>query len=79
MIKGLFVFESRASLGYSLNLLQKFKKIKKTSIYDIPWYVTDNSNVKKIYGWKPKKSLEKIVFDIFNWLKKDKKNLIKYF
>jgi len=57
----------------------KFKKIKKTSIYDIPWYVTDNSNVKKIYGWKPKKSLEKIVFDIFNWLKKDKKNLIKYF
>lgn len=57
----------------------KFKKVKKTSIYDIPWYITDNSKVEKIYKWKPLKDFKKIVLDIFNWLKKDQRNLIKYF
>ena len=32
MIKGLFIFESRASFGYSLNLLKKLKKSKKFAI-----------------------------------------------
>jgi GDP/UDP-N,N'-diacetylbacillosamine 2-epimerase (hydrolysing) len=35
MIKGLFVFESRASLGYSLNLVKKIKKINKIKIFSL--------------------------------------------
>ena len=34
----------------------KISSKKTTSIYDIPYYITDNSRVKKIYKWKPKKS-----------------------
>ena len=33
----------------------KISSIKNTSEYDIPYYVTDNSKVKKIYKWNPKK------------------------
>ena len=31
---------------------------KVTSIYDIPYYVTDNSKVKKIYNWNPQKKFQ---------------------
>ncbi|MDP7028441.1 MAG: 3-beta hydroxysteroid dehydrogenase, partial [Candidatus Marinimicrobia bacterium] len=34
----------------------KISPKKNTSIYDIPYYVTDNSKVKKIYKWFPKKN-----------------------
>ena len=33
----------------------KIKGIKKTSEYDIPYYVTDNSKIKRAYNWVPKK------------------------
>ncbi len=46
----------------------KIKKIKKTSIYDIPYFVTDNSKVNKIYKWKPKKNVDCILKDIYQWL-----------
>tara|TARA_E500000178_G_scaffold253941_1_gene250527 strand:+ start:2722 stop:3747 length:1026 start_codon:yes stop_codon:yes gene_type:complete len=49
-----------------------FKKIKKTSIFDIPYYVTDNSKVKKIYKWKPSRNIDKILNDIYIWLIKNK-------
>ena len=35
MIKGLFIFESRASFGYSNNLLKKLKNSKKFKIYTL--------------------------------------------
>ena len=35
MIKGLFVFESRASFGYSLNLLKKINRVKKFKIFSL--------------------------------------------
>ena len=56
-----------------------FKKIKKTSIFDIPYYVTDNSKVKKIYKWKPSRNIDKILNDIYIWLIKNKylKNYFK--
>ena len=57
----------------------KFKKISKTSIYDIPYYVSDNSKVSKMYGWKPKKDINTIVKDTYDWLSQNKKKLIKYF
>ena len=35
MIKGIFVFESRASFGYSLNLLKQINKIKNLKIFSL--------------------------------------------
>ena len=61
--------------GNRLNI----SKIKKTSIYDIPYFVTDNSKVTKTYNWRPKRNVFKTVLDTYNWLKKDKSNLIKFF
>jgi len=57
----------------------KFKKISKTSIYDIPYYISDNKKISKIYGWKPKKDINNIVKDTYDWLSQNKKTLVKYF
>ena len=54
-------------------------KIKKTSIYDIPYFVTDNSKVTRTYNWKPKRNVFKTVLDTYNWLKNGKSKLIKFF
>jgi len=50
----------------------KFKSVLKTSSYDIPYYVTDNSKLKKIYKWKPSRNIDKILKDIYNWLSNNK-------
>ena len=57
----------------------KFQKISKTSIYDIPFYISNNKKVTKTYGWKPRKNVKNIVLDIYKWLKINKKNIKKYF
>lgn len=57
----------------------KFKKVKKTSIYDIPWYCTDNSKVSKTYNWKPEKNIKDIVSDVYKWLKNNKNLIKEYF
>tara|TARA_B100000795_G_C22796625_1_gene439655 strand:+ start:1886 stop:2911 length:1026 start_codon:yes stop_codon:yes gene_type:complete len=57
----------------------KISKISKTSIYDIPYFITDNKKVTKTYGWKPEKNIIDIVNDIYKWLQNNKSNLIKYF
>ena len=51
---------------------------KNTSEYDIPYYVTDNSKVQKMYKWKPKKTIFHIVQDIYEWMLSNKKILKKY-
>ena len=56
----------------------KFKKTMKTSIFDIPYYVTDNSKIKKSYNWSPDKNIDLIIKDIFVWLT-DNKMILKYF
>ena len=56
-----------------------FKKIKKTSKYDIPYYISDNSLVSKTYKWKPKKNIQDIVKDIYFWLLKNRKMVKVYF
>ena len=61
--------------GNTLNI----SKIKKTSIYDIPYFVTNNSKVSKTYNWKPKRNIFKTVLDTYNWLKEDKFKLNKFF
>ena len=57
----------------------KFKIKPNTSIYDIPYYISNNKNVNKIYGWKPKKNIYNVVNDVFIWLKKEQNKIIKYF
>ena len=57
----------------------RITKVKKTSIYDIPYFITDNSKVIKSYNWKPKRNILNIVKDTYNWLKNNKANLVKYF
>lgn len=53
----------------------KIEKVLKTSNYDIPYFLTNNSKVKKFYKWMPKENINNIIFDIFIWLKKNKKIL----
>ena len=57
----------------------RITKVKKTSIYDIPYFITDNSKVTRIYRWKPKRNIKSIVNDTHDWLQNNKANLIKYF
>ena len=54
------------------------KKIRKTSNYDIPYFVCNNNKVNKIYNWKPKKNVEKIMKDIYLWQIENKKILRKF-
>ena len=51
---------------------------KLTSNYDIPYYITDNSKLKRIYKWEPKKNIIKIINDIYIWMKLNKNILRKY-
>ncbi len=51
---------------------------KKTSNYDIPYYVTNNSQAKKIYKWNPEKKILHIIQDMYKWMLPNKKILIKY-
>ena len=57
----------------------KISKNKKTSIYDIPYFITDNKKVSKVYKWKPKKNIYDIINDTYKWLIINKTNLIRYF
>jgi len=59
------------------NKIKIFSKMK-TSEYDVPYYITDNSKVKKIYNWSPKKSFLHIVQDVYKWMVFNKKTLKKY-
>ena len=51
----------------------KFKKISKTSIFDIPYYISNNSKVTKFYNWRPSKNVDNIIKDIYICLSKYKK------
>ena len=57
----------------------QIKRRPKTSIYDIPYFITDNKKVSRTYNWKPKRNTFDIINDTYNWLSKNKSNLIKYF
>jgi CDP-paratose 2-epimerase len=48
----------------------KISSEKENRPFDIRIYITDNSKVAKDYDWNPTKNKEKILEDIYNWLKK---------
>ena len=51
----------------------KINKKTTTSIFDIPYYVTDNKKIFKYYKWSPSKNINDILSDIYIWLKNNKK------
>ena len=55
------------------------ERLKKTSTYDIPYFVSSNNDVKKIYNWEPLENLESIFNDTISWMRKHKLELKKYF
>jgi CDP-paratose 2-epimerase len=57
----------------------KISKIPKTSIYDIPYFITNINKVSNTYNWKPRKNIIDIVRDTYEWLRNNKSNLVKYF
>lgn len=78
--------KSYTSLKNLTNLCQiitknklKISRVSKTSIYDIPYFITNNKKVSRVYNWSPKKNIIEVVTDTYNWLIKNKPNLKKYF
>ena len=57
----------------------KFGRIKSTSIYDIPYFITRNNKVKKFYNWQPILDISKIVYDIFYWALSNQKMIKNFF
>tara|TARA_Y100001970_G_C14229351_1_gene857649 strand:- start:1869 stop:2867 length:999 start_codon:yes stop_codon:yes gene_type:complete len=57
----------------------KIGSIKKTSPYDVPYYVSNINYVKKLYNWGPKRDLRKILADLYFWMKPNISILKKYF
>ena len=56
----------------------KISKNKRTSLFDIPYFVTDNSKIYKFYKWRPLHNVDRLLYDIYIWLKENK-NFKKYF
>lgn len=51
------------------------KSVKENRVADIPWYITDSSEIMKVSGWKPTYSVEMIMQDVFDWMKENDKML----
>jgi len=60
--------------GYNIDI----GKIKKTSNYDIPYFVTDNKKIYSFYKWRVKRNLDNIIKDTLEVLIKYKKLFKKY-
>ncbi len=56
----------------------RINSVLKTSIFDVPYYVSDNSKIFKNYSWKPKRNIDQIIKDIYYWLANNK-TILKYF
>lgn len=57
----------------------KISRVKKTSIYDIPYYISNNKRVTDTYDWKPKKKISDIIKDIYLWIFNNKMKLKEFF
>ena len=52
---------------------------KKTSIYDIPCFITDNKKITHTYNWTPKKNIMHVVRDTYEWMLSNKKFLQNFY
>ena len=48
------------------------KRVTENRVADIPWYITDNSAITRVSGWKPKLGVDYIINDVFDWIEKNK-------
>lgn len=55
----------------------EIQSIKETRKGDIPSYITDNSYINKEISWKPKRSVENTLTDVFDWIKSNENELKK--
>ncbi len=46
---------------------------------DVPWYLTDNGPTEPAFGWKPKRSPETILSDMYVWVKKHEQECKRIF
>ena len=53
----------------------RITKVKKTSIYDIPYFITDNKKINQTYKWVPNKNIIDVVSDTYKWMLSNKKFL----
>jgi CDP-paratose 2-epimerase len=53
----------------------KISAVKETRQADIPIYITDNSKITAISGWKPEIMPHQIIVEICDWLSKNEKEL----
>jgi CDP-paratose 2-epimerase len=51
------------------------EKVKENRPADVRMYITDNSKITSLSGWKPEISREQVIRDIFNWLKENERSL----
>lgn len=52
------------------------KGVKRERPGDVRIYITDNSKVAKETGWRPKRTLEKIIDDTYRWISSHKRELV---
>ena len=57
----------------------KIKRIKKTSIYDIPYFVSKNAKAKRLLSWKPRTNIKDIITKTYNWINGNKKLIKRYY
>ena len=57
----------------------KIKRIKKTSIYDIPYFVSKNAKAKRLLSWKPRTNIKDIISKTYNWINGNKKLIKRYY
>jgi CDP-paratose 2-epimerase len=53
----------------------KAHSVAETRKGDIPVYITDNTKITAHTGWQPKKTVNDVVTDIFQWISKNEKQL----
>ncbi len=58
-------------------LNKSITKISNTRYGDIPYYVTDNSKITELSGWKPKKKIKTTLRNIYNWVVENKSSIKK--
>ncbi len=57
----------------------KIDKIKKTSNYDIPYFVAKNQKAMDFLKWRPKTNIQDTIIKTYNWINLNKKLIKKYY
>jgi CDP-paratose 2-epimerase len=52
--------------------------VKETRPADIPIYVTDNTKITNLSGWKPSKTVDEILADTYHWMYENEETLKKF-